>query len=212
MSDDAKDSVVVVTFDEDPKAYEALTRLKELDSKQQVKVVGAEVVERQKDGSVVVKDQISEENWEVAAGGGIVGLLVGVIGGPVGILLGGATGVLVGSLFDLQDADWNDSVLGEISGSVRPGRTTLVAQVTEQSPDALDAAMAELSGTVLRRDLFDVEAELSAADLAQEKAKKEARKVLREQKRAEHKEKVDAKIEELKAKVHRPSSSGTPAS
>jgi len=42
-------------------------------------------------------------------------------------------------------------VLSQIAISVRPGRSALLAQVTEQSAEVVETAMARLGGTVLRR-------------------------------------------------------------
>jgi hypothetical protein len=53
--------------------------------------------------------------------------------------------------------DTTESVLGEISKEIQPTRTALLAQVTEQSPEVIDAAMARLGGEVLRRPAVDVE-------------------------------------------------------
>ena len=118
------------------------------------------------------------------------------------MLLGGATGLLIGSLFDMDDADETDSVLSEVSGSVKVGHNTLLAQVVEQSPEVMDAAMARLSGTVVRRSVDDVEDEIAAAEEAQREGKKAARKQLREARHKKHRDEVHAKIEELKAKLH----------
>ena len=86
---------------------------------------------------------------------------------------------MVGSLVDLDEAEETESVLSQISASVRPGHTALLAQVTEQSPEVVDTAMARLGGTVLRRPVADVEAEIAAAEKAQREAKREAAKELR---------------------------------
>ena len=40
-----------------------------------------------------------------------MGLLLGIIGGPFGVLIGGATGLMVGSLFDLAGYEETDSAL-----------------------------------------------------------------------------------------------------
>jgi uncharacterized membrane protein len=197
------ENVLAVNFGEDAKAYEALSRLKELDDQQQLNLAGAAVVVRDEDGRVETKDEVGDTGYTGTATGGIIGLIVGIIGGPFGVLLGGATGLLIGSLFDLDDADETESALSDISRSVRPGHPALLAQVSEQSPDALDAAMGQLGGTVLRRTLEDVEAEIAAAQDAQRAATREARKRLHEERRAQIKEKVHEKIEELKAKLHR---------
>ena len=196
------ENVVVVSFEEDGNAYEALTRLKELDSQEQVGLKAAAVVVRDQDGMVETKDQVADEEWSGTAGGGLIGLLIGIIGGPLGVLIGGATGLLVGSLFDLDDADETDSVLSEISRSVRVGHTSLLAELAEQSYEVVDTAMAHLGGTVLRRSVADVEAEMAAAEKAQRKAKRKAREELLEARHEKNQAKVHAKVEELKAKLH----------
>ena len=50
--------------------------------------------------------------------------------------------------------------------------------VLEQSPEAIDAAMSGIGGTVLRRPVAEVEAEIAAAEEAERTAKREARKEL----------------------------------
>jgi uncharacterized membrane protein len=130
-----------------------------------------------------------------------VGLLIGILGGPFGVLLGGAVGLLAGSLYDLDESDATESALGEISRSVRAGQTALLAQADEPSSEVVDNAMESLGGTVVRRSLDDVQAEIAAAEDAQRAAAHEARKRLREQRQAKTKEEIRAKIDELKAKL-----------
>jgi uncharacterized membrane protein len=196
-------NVVVVNFDQDASAYEALTNLKELDGQGQIHLRAAAVVVRAEDGRLTVKDEVSDDSFAGTATGGTLGLLIGIIGGPLGMLIGGTTGLMMGSLFDLDDDEDTESVLSEISRSVPVGATALLAELTEQSPQVLDAAMAKLSGTVLRRPVADVEAEIAAAADAQRAAKRQARKELFEKRREEHKADVHAKVEELKSKLHR---------
>ena len=114
-------NVIAVTFNEEASAYEALSRLKDLDSRGDIDVHGAAVVAREQDGTIAEKDEFGEDNYEGTAGGGLIGLLIGVLGGPLGVLIGGATGVLVGSLFDMDDDDETDSVLSQISNAIRVG-------------------------------------------------------------------------------------------
>ena len=202
------DNVLVVTFGEDPEndknAYQALTDLKQLDSQGQIKIAGGAVVTRDLDGRVDVKSEIGNEPYTGTAAGGVIGLLVGIIGGPLGVLLGGATGVLVGSLFDIDDVETTESVLGDISKQVHPTRTAVLVQVTEQSPEVIDTAMARLGGEVMRRPVVDVEQEIAAAQEAQRKAKREARKELRKARLEKHKQDAHAKVEELKSKLRQP--------
>lgn len=205
-------NVIAVTFNEEASAYEALSRLKDLDSRGDIDVHGAAVVARQQDGTIAEKDEFGEDNYEGTAGGGLIGLLIGVLGGPLGVLIGGATGLLVGSLFDMDDDDETDSVLSQISNAIRVGPPGLLTDVSEPGPEAVDAVMAHLNGTVLRRSFNDVETELAEAEDAQRAAKKKARHELHEAREKKQKADVDAKIAELKSKLHRHKKTGAPAS
>jgi uncharacterized membrane protein len=205
MSDDVSGlvNVIAVTFEEDSNAYEALTKLKELDSQRQIGMPGGAVVAREENGNVLVKDQVSDESHTGAATGGVIGLLIGILGGPFGVIIGGATGLLVGSLFDDQDDDKTESVLAELSKVIRVGHTAVLAEVSEQSPEVIDTAMAGLGGTVMRRPADEVEAEIAAAEHAQREAKRAARKELLRAHHEKHMEHIREKIAELMAKLHR---------
>jgi uncharacterized membrane protein len=196
------DNIVVVGFAEDDRAYEALSTLKELASQGQIGLDEAAVLVRGDDGHIVVKDEVGDPGYMGTASGGLVGLLIGILGGPLGVLLGGATGLAVGSLFDLADAEDSDSVLSEVSKTIKVGRTSLLAQVAEQSPEVVDSAMTRLTGTVVRRSVADVEAEIAAAEEVQREAKRKARAQLRQARRDKRHADAHAKVEELKAKLH----------
>jgi uncharacterized membrane protein len=205
MPNDAltRENVIAVSFSADANANEALRRLNELDAKGDVGVHGAAVVVRAGDGKLVTQDQIGDDSFEGTVTGGLVGLLIGVLGGPLGILVGGATGVLVGSLFDEDDTDETESALADISKSIRLGSTGLLADVSEETPVAIDAVMANLGGTVIRRSAGDVQAEVAAAEDAQRAAKKQAREELLEARHKKQKTEIDAKLADLKAKLNR---------
>jgi uncharacterized membrane protein len=198
----AGENVVVVSFAEDSSVYEAFTNLKELDEQGQVSIKGAAVVQRGDDGRVVAKDSVGGERLSWAATGGLIGLLVGILGGPFGVLIGGATGLLIGSLYDVDDADETESVLAEISSAIRPGQTVVLAEVDEQNDEVVDQAMGRLGGRVLRRSVDDVEAEIAAAEHAQRAAKREARKQLLETRRSRAKEEIRRIVDALKARAH----------
>jgi uncharacterized membrane protein len=195
--------VIAVSFNDDRSAYKALSILKELEAQDRLRVQEAVVVARGEDGQVVVvKDRVESSDLSATAAAGLLGLLIGVIGGPLGVLVGGTYGLFVGSLFDLYDSDEADTALGSISGSVKVGQIALLAVVDEPSTDVVTAAMADLGGTVARRSVADVEVEIAAGDDAERKAKQEARKELHRQRREHDKAAVNAKVAELKAKLH----------
>lgn len=194
-------SVIAVSFEEDQNAYNALTQLKEIDSQHRIEIQEAVVVVREEDGQVVEKDRTASMALPNTAGGGIMGLLIGIIGGPLGMLIGSGSGLILGSLFDTADITETETALGAISTTVEVGHTSLLAVVTEQSPEVIDAAMAALGGTVLRRDVAVVEAEIAAAEDAERKAKWEARKELARSHHEHDTDAVHAKLDGLKAKL-----------
>ncbi len=203
----SRDNVLVVSFGDNPakdtNAYQALTDLEQLDSQGQIKIADAAVVTRDQDDHIEVKSEVGNDPYLGTASGGLIGLLLGIIGGPLGVLLGGTYGALVGSLFDIDDAETTDSVLGEISKQARATRTVVLAQVDEQSPDVIDAAMARLGGEVMRRPVVEVEQEIAAAQEAQRKAEREARKELQQARLEKSKADAHAKVEEMKSKLRR---------
>jgi uncharacterized membrane protein len=194
------ENVIAVSFVENRAAYEAFSNLKELDRQRQVSLRGAAVVDRDEGGRLVTKDEVDDRRLSGTTTGGLIGLVIGVLGGPFGILIGGATGLLIGSLFDSEDAADEGSVLAAISNAVKPGQTALIAELSEPSDDVVDSAMAKLGGTVLRRTVDEVEAEIAAADDAQKAAKHEARKKLHAERRSQLKAEIHQKVEAMKAR------------
>jgi uncharacterized membrane protein len=201
-------NVIAVTFDEDSKAYQALSSLRQADGDGRVGVRGAVIVERRPEGSIRLQE--GEDNMIGAgtAGGSLVGMLVGVLGGPLGVLLGLGTGMMIGAAVDLDRADEAEGVLDQMSQSIPVGTTAIIAEVDEVAVEVVDGEMAALGGTVTRRPAGEVLAEMETAEEAARASEKEARRVMREAKKAERsakreqtKAKWDERISALKAKL-----------
>ncbi|MGW6460264.1 hypothetical protein ACWF94_30805 [Streptomyces sp. NPDC055078] len=62
------------------------------------------------------------------------------------------------------------------------------------TPEVIDGEMGKLGGTVLRRPADEVLAELEAAEYAAKAAVGEARRIVREEKKAEHKAALREKL------------------
>lgn len=194
------DNVVVVSFDDNSKPYHALSVFKSMSQQGRLVTKSAAVVQRDDKGALHIRDGFDAETGDATATGSLVGMLVGVLGGPIGMLLGLSTGALIGGTFDLERASDSDAVLSQVNTYLQPGKTVLVAEVTEDAVEALDTEMGRLGGTVTRRPTNQIVAELEAAEDAAAAAQNAARKALREQKNAERKEKFDERKAALKAK------------
>lgn len=196
------ENVIVTTFSEDNRAYEALARLKELAAEDQIDLHDGAVVERTQEGTLRLRDQEGNEDDGLATlTGDTIGLLIGILPGPLGVLLGGAVGLLAGAIVDAEDDDETDSVLEHISRSIGNGETAVLADLGESGPAPVDGAMAALGGRVTRYTREDVEAEIAGAQEAAHKARVKARKELRQHRREATVEKVQAKLRELRERL-----------
>jgi uncharacterized membrane protein len=196
------ENIIVTTFGEDSRAYEALARLKELAAGEQIDLHDGAVVQRGQDGTLRLRDDAGNEDDGLATlTGGTIGLLIGILAGPLGVLLGGAMGLLAGAIIDADDDEETDSVLEHISRSIGNGETAVIVDVGESAPAAVDAVMAALDGSVTRYARVDVEAEIAGAEEAAHQARVKARKELRQQRREATVEKVQAKLRELRERL-----------
>src|SRR6266571_2163869 len=130
------ENVIVTTFNEHSRAYEALARLKELAAEDQIDLHDGAVVQRAQDGRLHLRDDAGNEDEGLATlTGGTIGLLIGILAGPLGLLLGGAVGLLAGAIVDAEDDDETDSVLEHIARSIRTGETAMLADLEESGPE-----------------------------------------------------------------------------
>jgi len=196
-------NVVSISFADQSKAYQAFTELKNLSAAGAISVDSAAIVVRDKDGAVSFPDGIDEVTGAGFAGGGLIGMLVGVLGGPLGMLLGWGSGALIGGAFDASRATATDEVVAEFSRALPVDSTAVIAEIAEPSEAAVNELVAQLGGTVIRRPVDEVVAELTAAEAAAEAAQAEAHRVMREQKREERKEALEERWESFKSRFRR---------
>jgi uncharacterized membrane protein len=194
-------TIIAVSFPEQAKAYQALSELKGAALEGRVDVVAASVVTRDLDGRIESPDGVDNHGAAGMWGGSLIGMLIGVIGGPIGMLFGWTGGLLVGGAYDVRRAERSADALGDISASIPPGGTALVAEVHEVATEVVDKEMTALGGVVFRRDADEVLAEMEAAEDAYREAEKEAKRAAREKKRAERKAGFEERKTALKEKL-----------
>ena len=198
----AQENVVVVRFTEPDKAKEALTVLKQCDKEGRISLESAAVVERTSKGDLRMLDEWENVGPVGIAGGSLLGMLIGVLGGPVGILLGWGAGAVVGGSFDIDRATESDEALTVLARAIPPGSAGVVASIEEPAVEVVDAEMGMLGGEVTRRSVVDVVAELGAAHEAAAVAAREARRTVREQRKADMHADLTDNVVKLKEKLH----------
>jgi len=190
---------IVSVFDNETAAYAGARALGHLDDEGSIAVYEAAILAKEDNGSVRVLDAV-EEAPVAALGGMFLGSLIGVIGGPAGVLLGAASGSLGGLLVDMNIAGVNDEFLDDVAAELSPGKSAVVAEAEEGWTVPLDTRMETLGGTVFRSWRVDVEDDQIARDI--EATNRELDELEQEWKQAndEAKAKLKAKVDAAKAK------------
>jgi uncharacterized membrane protein len=174
------DKMIVTVFDDESSAYKGTKALKELHAEGSLTLYATAVIAKDSQGAV---SDVKETNDRGPLGtvlGLATGSLIGLLGGPVGVAAGAMTGTVAGSLYDLAQAGIGSDFLDEVSEQLLPGKTAVVAEVDEEWVTPLDTRMDALGGIVVRRvreEFIDaqIEREIAAdkAELAKLKAERE---------------------------------------
>lgn len=194
------EKMLVVVFGDDKKAYDASSALKELDSEGSISLHALAVVQKKQDGTLDTKS-VDDDLPIRTLGGTAIGALIGLLGGPIGVAVGGSTGLLVGSVADLSRAGVNADYLDEASKQLTPGKWAVVADVSEEWETPVDTKMEALGGTVMRATRQSVEQEQDAKEDAAAKARIAHLKDEQAHAKQEDKAKIQAKIDAENAKL-----------
>jgi uncharacterized membrane protein len=173
----ADSNIVVATFDDESKTYQAFSDVKRAAAEGKLKINGLTIMHRRLDGQFEVRDA-AMKNFGGSIAGGIIGSLVGIFGGPLGILLGWGAGSLIGGLRDAREVMADRNIFQAVTENMEVGGTVLVGEVENEQPYVIDQIVRRLQGQLLRRPTEDVEADIEAAQFAQESARTAAQKVI----------------------------------
>jgi len=215
---------VVVIFQDETKAYQAVRELQELHQEGSVTVFATVVAQRETNGELSVKEKSSAGPVGLGVGA-VLGALLGVFGGPVGAAIGLAAGGVAGGTVDIVQSGVSGEFLEEVRRDVAPGNFAVIAEVSEDWLTPLDTRMEALGGVIVRErrldfvdDLIEKQASTRKAEFAQwklERASQQAERmqsklnagVERAQKKLEHtadeaRQRLDQTKQELQAKLH----------
>jgi hypothetical protein len=189
-----EDTIVILRFAELGRARRALHDLERFDGDGRLQVRGAALVQRSGQGGIDAPAAARDQEGHYLPPGGTVSLLLDVLGGPVGMLSSrpaeGFEGHGGRSPYDGE----RETILEEISRSLEPGVTLVVAEIADPDPEVLDSALAALGGSVTRRAAREVYAEVRAAEAAETRADGEARREQRHEQLNRFKEGLKVKL------------------
>lgn len=191
---------IVAIFPDESTAYEGSRCFKELDAEGSLSLYGLAVIGKDANGQVTVKQSVEQDVLGMGVGA-LVGAMVGLLGGPVGVAIGMSSGAMLGGLRDLYDLGVSTEFLDKMSQELTPGKTAVVAEVSEDWVIPLDTRLQGLGGVVIREWRSEVEGDLARENAAAAKAELAQLKAEYAQAKDENKAKLQARIDELQAKA-----------
>jgi|SRR5271157_2711629 len=195
------EKMVVIVFENQPTAFEGFGILRQLDREGEISVYEAQIVAKEPGGGVRVIDNPEISSYGMTIGGTVLGALVGLLGGPVGALVGASAGALIGSIGDAKEAGLTDEFVNDIATALTPGKVAVVADIAEEWVTPLDTRMERVGGVVFRRTLTVVKTTQEDRDAAAHRAEMEQLKAERARAKSDRLAKIDAKIDNLRAKM-----------
>jgi uncharacterized membrane protein len=152
--------VLVIVFDDDTQAPEALAALRRLERQDILHFVDTAVITRDEHGKLHTRNELASQTEVGVVGGAIVGglmtLLFPGVGILVGALSGGAIGALLGDGIDRK-------FVKEVSASLQPGTSALMVVINHLDPAVFDA-LKPYSGKIYHSSLSeDAEERLTRA-------------------------------------------------
>jgi uncharacterized membrane protein len=160
------DKMLVVVLPDEKSAYEARNALTTLDQEGSIALYGMAVIAKDQAGRVSVKQEADQGPLGTLVGL-MTGTLAGLVAGPAGAVAGATMGAYGGGMFDLVRVGIGTDFVDEVSGSLKPGKVAVIAEINEDWVTPVDSRMEALGGEVYRRARGEVvDAQLSAEQAA----------------------------------------------
>jgi uncharacterized membrane protein len=157
--------LIVIGYDNQDTATQAYNKVLDLNKNFVVTLSGLAIVTVDADGKSHV-DTPQKIVGVSAASGALWGMLIGLLFfvPGVGLLLGGAMGVLFGKL---SQSGVNDRFRSQVQEMLKPGSSAVVIMASKITGDKFTEAMAPFGGTVLKTSLSEQDEKELAAELAE---------------------------------------------
>ena len=195
------ENIVVSVFKIESEAFQAMTELRNGLGVGDI-IMPEAVLVKKEEGVYKVLDGYNEtaDYGDDTVAGGLIGMCIGILGGPIGILLGGGIGALAGASMDSKDACQDMSLLEQIMGKLPDGTVAIVGLAYEENEAILDNILSRYDTIIARFDAAVVEQEVEKAKEMEKEMQRQAKLEVRQQKKDEHKDKVEERRNKMKAR------------
>lgn len=192
--------MLAIVFNDEKSAYEGARALTELNAEGSIDVFAAAVLQKDAQGWAATKKVKSDFPIQTLAGTAMGGL-IGLLGGPAGVVVGSAAGVMAGLLGDMYTANVDEEFLSEVSNALTPGKWAVIAEVDEDWVTPVDTRMEALGGDVHRTLKSTFEHDQWSQAAADGRTELDQLKAEEADARADRKAKLQAQIARLTKRV-----------
>lgn len=188
------ENVIISYFKVESEAYQALSDLKKASVFREELTISQVALLKKTNDRIVNEDgfdtgvRTKDDIWK----GGLIGSLVGILGGPIGMLLGFGIGSLVGLAKDSEEALEESNLISGITSRMKEGDVAIVVIAQELSPKPYDLILENFDAETMRYRASSIQEEVEHAQAVEEKLREQAKKEIRQERSEQRKEKVEA--------------------
>lgn len=176
--------VIVMNFEVESQAYQGFSELKKLAAEGQIKGEQMAVVTHSNDGQhkFKVEDFIDFTGSHKTSTGGLIGMLVGILVGPLTMLLGWVGGSMIGATQDAKEIKNARDIFEFLVSDIAEGQTGLILIAEEEDNRPINEVIInQLRGGISRFDYDEVEVEIKKAQQVETDTKNNAKKAWQKQ-------------------------------
>jgi uncharacterized membrane protein len=145
--------IVVAAFQDEKSADEALKVLKQAKRERMIGLQDAAVIRKDEKGKLHIKETEDMSTGKGAGIGALIGGVIGLIGGPGGVILGASLMGLVGGLVASKDSGIKDERLEKLGDGLQPGTSAIVAIVEHKWVDEVRKELEEQAKDIFTEEL-----------------------------------------------------------
>jgi uncharacterized membrane protein len=160
-------TMFAIRFDHPLKAQECLMAMLRIAGQDVIQIEDAAIVDKDANGKIRLRQSKDVNPGQGATSGGLYGTLIGIIGGPVGMIAGGVLGAAAGGLWGkLRDIGIEDDHMKDMGERIKPGENLLFLLLSDIKRRAFCSEMKRFDGKLFEStadDEFDSDLEACLA-------------------------------------------------
>ncbi len=194
-------NVVVSIFEVESEAYQAITELKNQKGLK-TSIMSEAVLVDKKNGYYTILDNfvIEPDAMDDMAKGGLIGMCIGILGGPLGMLLGASVGSFAGVVSETDKTAETASMLEQMILKLSDNTLAIIGLAEEKDESEIDELLSKYKTIIARFDAAVVEQEVERARDMEKEMENLAKLEVRNQKKEEHQAKVEERRNKMKAR------------